>query len=107
MDSSGKLPTGLIRSTLSSFGNYDECLKSRSSVQLEASFQGKYCSVDIFPFKRPNNVTRSDFLDLGDVPAIDGFPFVASFCIPSTCDELQLRTILEQGEGNFLWEKEE
>ncbi|KAI1289383.1 Nose resistant to fluoxetine protein 6 [Halotydeus destructor] len=52
VDSSSKIPEGMMYGTLSSFGNYDECLDIEGRYDTDdpyPAFYGKYCAVDNVP----------------------------------------------------------
>ena len=93
IDAAGKSPSGLTESTLTSYGNYNLCLESKS-IGLEEEFYGSYCMIEMFPIKRKAMMANDTMFDLGSVSGVPGFPFPSSLCVPSTCSVDDLRQIL-------------
>ncbi|KAI1303711.1 Nose resistant to fluoxetine protein 6 [Halotydeus destructor] len=100
IDSSGKTPSALFESTLSSFGDYNECLDINTP-----SFTGQYCMPDLFPVKTkrqhatwpgPSRKERaaSGRVNLGDIAVFRGLSFNFGLCVPSTCTAGEIRNIL-------------
>lgn len=100
VDASGKTPSGFIRSSTSSFGDFDQCLSIDGTVR-GVHVKGKYCACDLFP------VRVSEFSDRrSDDPMTDGqlsfdrihvfrrVPFINSLCVPHQCSQSDLRHIL-------------
>ena len=48
LDSSGKMPSGILEATLTDLGAFDQCL-SVTSRGVENDFTGKYCLMDMRP----------------------------------------------------------
>ncbi|KAK8774063.1 hypothetical protein V5799_011404 [Amblyomma americanum] len=55
MDSSGKIPDGVLEGTLVALGSYNECVDivARDEDQEREYFRGQYCALDIKPFLPP------------------------------------------------------
>jgi hypothetical protein len=105
LDSSGK-SSGLFSKTLSSLGDYDQCLEiARHEIV------GKYCSVDQFAVQR-YRPTRFAKLEpgpehaqkfwLGKLPNFVGMPFSTGLCVPATCSEDDVRELLSTGSCSVL-----
>lgn len=128
VDSSGKTPAGLIRATMSSFGDFDECL-SIDEVLNEVNVVGKYCAYDTFPVRTSNNnsnnstsqfgINQFDYFSLGDfilnripkspintlhldqVTVFKGLAFLNSICLPSQCSTIEVKHLLSTGKLVF------
>lgn len=105
LDSSGKTPSGLIRATMSSFGDYDECLSIEGEIE-DINLKGQYCAFDIFPTHTMKGKSRSysaskistnETLSLDRVAVFEGIPFIHSLCLPSQCSVIEVRQILKRG----------
>ena len=100
VDASGKAPPGILRATMTSIGDYDQCLAIdgvdvRSGVHL----QGKYCMIDVFALRnnsRDSSDIVGDRVDLSHVSTFRGFPFWSSLCVPSACSPSDLKPSLER-----------
>ena len=80
MDASGKVPEGILSGTLSSLGDYDECLDTKlmdPESEVSRIVTGQYCSINIKPFlppKPPSNSLNRIFNEAADAK---GFPKVS------------------------------
>ena len=87
VSSTGKTPDNLFQRTLTSLGDYDGCL----------SIGAKYCLADIFPTRFESSFKQShpDLLRLEELTAFRNFSFISGICLPSTCSESDVKSILE------------
>ncbi|KAH6946856.1 hypothetical protein HPB50_015645 [Hyalomma asiaticum] len=55
LDSSGKIPDGVLEGTLVALGSYNECvdLVARDEGQDHEYFRGQYCALDVKPYLPP------------------------------------------------------
>ncbi|XP_072144358.1 uncharacterized protein [Dermacentor andersoni] len=55
LDSSGKIPDGVLEGTLVAMGSYNECVNivARDDGQEREYFRGQYCALDVKPFLPP------------------------------------------------------
>ncbi|KAH9511887.1 hypothetical protein DERF_010311 [Dermatophagoides farinae] len=108
LDAAGKIPSGLLEGTLSSVGDYNQCLEiksPRSQNENLKQFRGKYCFArPIVPHPRGKIIINKDRSLPFGIPTslIDEISDALYFfnrsminigiCIPSTCtaDEIQL-----------------
>ena len=104
IDSSGKTPTSFMRSTITSFGDYDECISIKDTLN---NLVGKYCAFDIFA-NHAANVSKSGTNTIGNstflltqVPVFKGVPFIHSICLPSQCSQIEIRQMLSTGKAHF------
>lgn len=108
LDAAGKIPSGLLEGTLSSVGDYNQCLDIQSPYSENINsqqFRGKYCFLrPIVPHPRgkvkipldhslPFNIPISLADDISDALYFFNRSLInIGICIPSTCsaDEIQL-----------------
>lgn len=77
IDSAGKTPAGLFRSTTATYGDYDQCLSIDSHGIL-----GRYCMMDTYHLKKKTNLGQ---LNLSQRSSDFGYPFYATLCLPAVC----------------------
>lgn len=87
LDASSKSTPGLISGTVTSLGDYDECLGSKSE-DVDPSFQGRHCVVELQP-PLYSNETRLH-------PVLGFFNPSFAVCVPSSCSQDDLVSILSQ-----------
>ena len=106
LDSSGRLPTGLLSGTITSYGDYDQCMATEGLVDESIPVTGKYCFINIRPPLPP----------IGDSLNLTGTPYESSWvndrmgpyarmyarvasgvCIPSVCHESEVTQVLRNG----------
>ena len=113
LDSSAKFPVAFLQDTVTSYGDYDQCLavspqpqhqlprqdspsSSLSPAASVPSWTGKYCLVDAIPETTPPaNLTTQDgkihlerHFFFADTPVFHGL------CFPSSCDEEDVRQLV-------------
>lgn len=89
LDSSAKVPTGLLDGTISAFGDYDQCLRIVSE-----KLTGKYCTIKL----RSSSILTSDSSEVGQSLSksaflFNTFPMSLGICFPSTCSNDDVHTI--------------
>lgn len=97
VDASGKAPPGVLRATMTSIGDYDQCLAIRYDEEGGgAVLEGKYCMVDVFAVRRPASTssTSRKKVDLGRVSVFAGFPHWSAVCVPAACGERELQSLM-------------
>ena len=108
LDSAGKTPPGFIRTTIATFGDFDQCLAIDDVIR-GVQVVGKYCAFDVHPFK-VSNFTREEKLtskisfSLDQIPIFKGMALVNSICLPSECSATEIRQILSTGKVN-IWQR--
>ena len=105
LDASSKSTPGLIGGTVTSLGDYDQCLGTKSE-DVDPSFQGKHCMIELQPPLYSNETRLHPVHRLHPVPRLHpvhrlhpvlGF-FNPAFavCVPSSCSEDDLIIILSE-----------
>ena len=105
VDASSKTPPGLIRATMCSLGDYDQCLAIDGMVE-GVVMEGKYCAVDFFPVrvslsndrKYTDNMTAGK-LTFDRISVFKRMPFIHSLCVPAQCSADDVRKMLSTGES--------
>ena len=94
VDSSGKTPSGFIESTVTSLGDYDECIELKSPPKDDV--QGKYCLIDIFPIGYKNHQQRNDGkISLNSMQHFNSSAYYFGICFPSKCSVQDVRTLVK------------
>lgn len=110
IDSMGSLPVGLLSSTITQLGDFDQCL-SVDGIFEETSFVGKYCLATVnIPrtayqpvtfntsvFKSKNS--ENDFNWKVDAVELwhqmdNKYPITTAICFPSICRQEEVRTMM-------------
>ncbi|XP_022241368.1 uncharacterized protein LOC106459217 [Limulus polyphemus] len=65
MDATGKIPSGILRGSLSALGDFDQCLNINVNTS-NLSFRGKYCSIEFKPLMPPRPRIFQKILPLFD-----------------------------------------
>lgn len=112
IDSSARLPAGLLTGSLTDLGDYDQCRKIR--VGDGPQFQGQYCLAKIrpaLPPPKPDLLIRDVILSMDKMPSLrntvfedvarnaHGFyslPVQLAVCIPSVCSANDISLILQK-----------
>ncbi|KAH8033247.1 hypothetical protein HPB51_008646 [Rhipicephalus microplus] len=100
VDSSGKIPNGVMAGTAASFGHFDQCL----AIEVEGdAFRGKFCTLELWlrDFPRPSRNAADIIEDSESVLTffydngywLQLFPSRIGICIPSTCSGEDLQKI--------------
>ena len=95
IESAGKLPPGFLESTVTSFGDYDECLAIESND--EENIVGQYCMTDIFPIGKDEDEYRKKVIYLKSLPLFKGSPFLIGLCLPTACSFKDIKFITNEG----------
>ena len=93
LDASSKTGHGLIGGTITSFGDYDQCLQTEAN-----GFQGKYCSFKFTLEPNHSAINSNREIDqflLTKVPLFDWFYLHQSVCLPSTCTDQDSAEIID------------
>lgn len=125
MTSSGQLPTGLLSGTISSFGDYDQCLAAKErAIDETQSLSGKYCLLEVsLPILENNNTGRSLLIGASrrqDILPQDVFSqelvsrlamlhsafytsnLTIGLCVPSTCSGEELVQLIQLISGTAV-----
>lgn len=97
LDSSGKTPSSLMEGTITSHGDYDQCLDIHSRG-FEVEVRGKYCAVDVFTLHSAKRTRHDKKFALGMKSFFVGYPFSIGMCIPNACRDEELRQLLSNCE---------
>lgn len=97
IESAGKLPPGFLESTVTSFGDYDECLAIESND--EENVVGQYCMTDIFPIGKNEDEYRKKVIYLKSLPLFKGSPFLIGLCFPTACSFKDIKFITNEGKN--------
>lgn len=89
-DSTASSPSGLLKGTVTDFGEYDNCLETKTPEAVALPFQGQYCMVEFMPI--PNSLLHN--MTLRVLPALGFFNLTLGFCVPSTCSTIDVKMIL-------------
>lgn len=106
LESSGRLPTGLLSGTITNFGDYDQCLSTSGQIDDSIAVYGQYCFLNI----------RADLPPVGHAVELNGSAYEKSWvnqriarfarmygriangvCIPSTCAKEEVTDFLRNG----------
>ncbi|KAI1298484.1 hypothetical protein HDE_04186 [Halotydeus destructor] len=94
LDASGKTPAAFLEGTVSSFGDYDECLDI-SSHNTDGAISGKYCMVDIFP-RRPKKDLTPGRISLATPQHFNASAYYIGLCFPSACTVPDVRVLVKK-----------
>lgn len=87
---------------MSGLGDYDQCLELERTQVPDQLFEGNYCSVDMFPLIRGDYVKKrmahnyDSKFSLDQVPVFAGFPLSTALCLPSNCDDKDVRQMMSK-----------
>ncbi|CAN7991500.1 unnamed protein product, partial [Ixodes pacificus] len=103
VDSSGKLPNGLMSGTAVSLGHFDQCL----DIDAGGAFRGQFCNLELWLRDLPRPSAKSeDVIPDGDSALsffydngywLKLFPMRLGICIPSACSADDLQRMATQG----------
>ena len=104
IDASSKSSSGLLDGTLSSYGDYDQCLELESQY-VKPKFAGKYCMAEL--------MARNDLPDIGNItkflhqriPALETSFIQFSLCLPSTCTSKDVDQLVSYALSDQPFEK--
>ncbi|GIY67619.1 nose resistant to fluoxetine protein 6 [Caerostris darwini] len=126
IDSSGKIIDGMLGGTMSTLGEYDQCVSiealdtGRRNKNKKVMFTGKYCAVDLRPplppkkrYYKLNEVVDElkDFSEGGNViseaaKAAQFFQFLSmryGVCVPSGCSPSDIQEVLDSLTKENYW----
>lgn len=93
IDASANLPAGFLDGTLSSLGDYDQCLSIQSPDE-EAFIRGSYCMVKFTKVHRRYSTPVQDEIANG-LFLYDALPLSLAICLPDACtSEQDIRSLL-------------
>jgi hypothetical protein len=90
LDASAKIPSSFLESTVTSLGDYDECLSITNH-----DYIGKYCMVDVFPLRPQEHTWKPELLHLGKYSFFNGTAYFFGLCFPSTCSKSDVRSLTQ------------
>ena len=88
IDASANLPAGFLDGTLSSLGDYDQCLSIQSPGEGEAFIRGSYCMVKFTKLHREYSTPVQDEIANG-LFLYDAIPLSLAICLPDACTSEQ------------------
>ena len=99
LDSSSKTPSAFIDGTVTSLGDYDQCLSITKGPL--SPVDGKYCLVDVFPLDY-TNASRKDGqlkdkkrVSLNKMRYFRDSAYYFAICLPSECSEEDTRSLFK------------
>lgn len=96
VDASSKSPSGVLDGTVTSFGDYDECLDIESKGTRPRLF-GKHCMANFkFDKKELSNLNISRRV-LDRSPVFEHYFLNVGLCLPSTCRTEDIEKIIKHG----------
>ncbi|XP_054157739.1 nose resistant to fluoxetine protein 6-like [Oppia nitens] len=114
LDSSGKVPDGILGGTLTALGSYDDCLESRiGDDQTDTdNTKGQYCAINVRPYlppKPPLHLLEKEFNDAADAKGFakeHHFARIAplfyylrlrlGICVPASCQMTDMDLITKR-----------
>lgn len=94
LDASANLPSGFLDGTISSLGDYDQCVSIESPDE-EAFIRGSYCMVKFTKVPRECNTPVQDEITNG-LFLYDALPLSLAICLPDACtSEQDIYSLLE------------
>ncbi len=100
IDSSGRLPIGIIDGTLSAHGDLDQCIDIQVKDEHQLSFVGQYCTVKLtlpLPLDSMNYSNKSSYLRAMTAFRFQTNPSIYNgICLPSTCSPKDIQTLLKE-----------
>jgi len=110
LESSGRLPMGLLSGTITNYGDYDQCVDI-SGISDGDQINGKYCFLNIRPPLPPVGQTlnfsgslyENSWLDkkIGKFARMYG-RIDNGICIPSVCHENEVTQVLQKGISKYF-----
>lgn len=101
LDASSKSPSGFLKGTISSFGDYDECLDI-SQNEFEPKFLGKHCMVELDIETVPFTESVINTYIRQNIPIIDMLKPNFGLCIPSTCASSDVKLLVNHRKSSHL-----
>jgi hypothetical protein len=97
LDASSKSPSGLLDGTLTSFGDYDQCLEMKTGDDVFPAFVGKYCSIEMTVITKGEHFwgNISKIIEKG-IPAFGSSNLQFGLCFPSLCTENDIEILLKK-----------
>ncbi|CAN8019992.1 unnamed protein product, partial [Ixodes persulcatus] len=105
VDSSGKLPNGVMSGTAVSLGHFDQCL----DIEAGDAFRGQFCNLELWLRDLPRPSAKAqDVIPDGDSALsffydngywLKLFPMRMGICIPSACSADDLQRMATQDES--------
>ena len=97
MDASSKTTAGLIGGTVTSFGDYDQCLDIETD---DSAFQGQYCSYKL-AYRRNSDEGANETREINQflathIPVFEWYYINQAVCLPSTCSDSDAASIIDQ-----------
>lgn len=94
IDSSGKTPTAFLEGSVTSMGDYDECIGSKSP---NGEVSGMYCMTDIFPMGYKGKIPRSDDrVSLNSMQHINDSAYYFGQCWPNGCSGRDIKNLVTE-----------
>ena len=106
MESSGRLPIGMLSGTTTNYGDYDQCLSTTGHLEDGTNVFGKYCFLNIRPPLPPIgetlNLKGSAYENTWVNERVGRFArmygrLANGLCIPSVCSDTEMTQLLRRG----------
>ena len=96
LDASSKSPSGILNGTLTSFGDFDQCIYLRTREDVFPSFAGKYCSIE-FSVETEGNHFAGNITNIirSRIPAFGSHDLQLGLCLPSLCEDKDIDTFVK------------
>lgn len=95
VDSSGKIPAAFLDGTVTSPGDYDECIGIKG--QDDGDIYGKYCMVDMFPHGYEQDKRRTDGkVSLSSMRHFTQSAYYFGLCFPNACSPSDVRGLVKE-----------
>lgn len=104
IDASSKTPAGVLDGTLSSYGDYDQCLALGHDARFVAPFAGQHCMIKLDPnFKSNNNNMHRSLLQIErslekTLPIFEYYYINVGLCVPASCSVEDVSSLVTRSE---------
>lgn len=98
-DASSKAPSGLMHGTLSSFGDYDQCL-----AIAHGSISGRYCGIELKYVSKRHDSLEVDRLLSQAIPSFHKVNVDVGLCVPVSCSSADVRKLVQSKLQGFPFE---
>lgn len=106
LDASAKTSSGFLVGTVSSFGDYDQCLNINTQEEGNNLPTGQYCTIKLeFQFGEENSTNNElssiQSLVMNRVPMFNYYYKQIGLCLPSACSVDDVNLIIEQSKLKY------
>ena len=106
LESSGRLPIGMLSGTTTNYGDYDQCMATTGVLEDNITIYGKYCFLSIRPPLPPIGETlnlngtayENSWINQRVGRFVRMYGRIANgLCIPSVCSDVEMTQLLRNG----------